>query len=145
MAPADAGRYVWEDALWRLWTSIRGSVPGFSILTPKRHIAHITDLDGMEASTFGEVIARVSRALRDAAGSEVVYVYVFGDGIPHLHVHLAPHRAGDALNSALVRGRVTEERLPSGASIIKSLDFPELGTMELEAVAAAIETELTKA
>jgi diadenosine tetraphosphate (Ap4A) HIT family hydrolase len=60
----------------------------------KRHIAHITDLDGPEAVTFGPVIARCTNALKEATRCEVVYVYVFGDSIPHLHVHLAPHVAG---------------------------------------------------
>ena len=41
----------------------------------------------------------VSRALRDETGSDLVYVYVFGGGIPHLHLHLTPHHPGDALNT----------------------------------------------
>jgi len=129
---------VWEDELWRLWTVTRGAVPGFSILTPKRHVPHVTDLVGMEAATLGEVLARTTRALRDATGSQVVYVYVFGEGISHLHIHLAPHRSGDALNSALLRGRISEERLPSGATMIKSLDFPERPADELSGIADSI-------
>ncbi|MEA2661303.1 MAG: adenylyltransferase [Chloroflexota bacterium] len=136
--PADAGRYVWDDGVWTLWTSTRGSVPGFSILMPKRHVPHITDLAGMEAATFGDVLGRSTRALREATGSAVVYVYVFGEGIAHLHVHLAPHRPGDALNSAMLRGRVTEEPLPSGATVIRSLDFPERPASELSGTADAI-------
>ena len=37
------------------------------------------------------------RALRAAAAAEKTYVYIFGDRVPHFHVNLAPHRAGDAL------------------------------------------------
>ncbi len=136
--PADAGRYVWEDELWRLWTVIQGSIPGFSILMPQRHIPHVTDLAEMEAATLGDVLARTTKALRDATGSQVVYVYVFGEGIAHLHIHLAPHRPDDALNSAMLRGRVTEERLPSGATVIRSLDFPERPLEELSRTADAI-------
>ncbi len=136
---------MWEDELWRLWTATKGAVPGFSLLTPKRHIPHVTDLAGMEAATLGEVLARTTHALRDATGSEVVYVYVFGEGIAHLHIHLAPHRSGDALNSALLRGRVSEERLPSGATMIKSLDFPERPAEELSRTADAIAKLLAEA
>ena len=143
--PADAGRYVWDDGLWRLWTATRGSVPGFSILMPKRHVPHITDLAGMEAATLGDTLGRSTKALREATATEVVYVYVFGDGIAHLHIHLAPHRPGDALNSAMLRGRVSEEPLPSGATVIRSLDFPERPEQELTETADAIAKRLAEA
>jgi diadenosine tetraphosphate (Ap4A) HIT family hydrolase len=99
---------VWSDELWRLSTSVGPGDPtlGFSYLEPKRHVPHIEDLDGAEAATFGAVIARCCRALKDATGAELVYVYVFGGGIPHLHVHLAPHTEGDALNDALLKGEL---------------------------------------
>lgn len=58
------GRYVWEDENWRLWTVTAGSVPGYSYLNARRHIPHITDLDGPEAMTLGSVLARVTRVLR---------------------------------------------------------------------------------
>ena len=54
----------------------------------------------------------------------MVYVYIFGGGIPHLHVHLGPHRAGDALDTQLIRGETEEQHLPSGATRIVSKDFP---------------------
>jgi diadenosine tetraphosphate (Ap4A) HIT family hydrolase len=54
-------------------------------------------VDGPEAATLGAVLARVTQALRVAAGAEKTYVYVFGDRVPHLHFNLAPHRDGDAL------------------------------------------------
>ena len=44
---------VWEDAHWRLTVSLEAEVAGFSYLEPRRHISHITDLDGEEARTFG--------------------------------------------------------------------------------------------
>ena len=141
----DAGLYrvqVWEDAYWRLTTSIWGEVRGFSYLEPKRHIPHITDLDGEEARTFGPVMARVTRALREETGAELVYMYVFGGGIPHLHVHLAPHREGDALNDLMIRGELTTQKLPSGATLMVSKDFPPLPEDELRAVAERVRQRL---
>jgi diadenosine tetraphosphate (Ap4A) HIT family hydrolase len=125
---------VWEDALWRLSMTHRGYTTGFGYLEPKRHVPHITELDGDEATTFGPVLARVASALKEAAGADLVYVYVFGGGIPHLHVHLGPHREGDALSSAIIRGDFTYEPLPSGAQRIVSRDFPELEADEIGAV-----------
>lgn len=125
---------VWRDARWRLSMSVSGYTPGFSYLEPLRHVPHIEDLDGEEAATFGPTIARVTRALREATQAERVFVYIFGGGIPHLHVHLAPHVTGDALNSAIIRGEMDEERLPSGATRMTSRQFPELPAAELRAV-----------
>lgn len=116
--------------------STSGATTGFAYLEPLRHIRHITDLDGAEAATFGAVMARVSTALKEAADAELVWVYIFGGGIPHLHVHLAPHRAGDALNAQILRGEIVEEPLPSGATRITSRDFPDLPAIEIERVIA---------
>ena len=117
---------VWDDAQWRLTMALEGEVAGFSYLEPKRHVPHLTDLDGEEAATFGPVLARVARDLKEATSAELVYVYVFGGGIPHLHVHLAPHRSGDALNDRMIRGEVVETRLPNGATALVSQEFPSL-------------------
>jgi diadenosine tetraphosphate (Ap4A) HIT family hydrolase len=126
---------VWRDDLWRLTMSLESEVAGFAYLEPHRHIPHITDLAGREAASLGTVLARTTAALQAATDAELVYIYVFGGGIPHLHLHLAPHRAGDALNTQLIRGEVVEERLPSGAGRITSKEFPPLPEAELRAAA----------
>lgn len=128
---------VWRDRLWRLTTSVGPGdpTPGFSYLEPLRHIRYVHELDGEESATFGPVIARCAAALKEAARAELVYVYIFGGGIPHLHVHLAPHVAGDALNESILRGEFEERPLPSGAVRIISKDFPEVPAEELARVA----------
>jgi diadenosine tetraphosphate (Ap4A) HIT family hydrolase len=91
-------RAVWQNTLWRLSLIEEGApVPGFGHLEPIRHIPFLTDLDGDEAATVGPVLARVTAALKQVTGAELVYVHVFGDRVPHLHFNLAPHRPGDAL------------------------------------------------
>jgi diadenosine tetraphosphate (Ap4A) HIT family hydrolase len=135
---------VWEDRLWRLSTTLFGAVPGFSYLEPRRHVPHITDLDGDEAATFGATIARVTSALRDATGASLVYVYVFGAGVPHLHVHLAPHRENDALNSAIIRGELTFEKLPNGATVMRSAEYPPRPDAEMRAAADRVRERLAR-
>jgi diadenosine tetraphosphate (Ap4A) HIT family hydrolase len=90
-------RRVWTDDHWRLSVVLAGPVAGFAHLEPHRHIPFITDLDGPEAATLGPVLARVTEAVRRATAADKIYVYVFGDRVPHLHFNLAPHRPGDAL------------------------------------------------
>jgi diadenosine tetraphosphate (Ap4A) HIT family hydrolase len=126
---------VWQDAHWRLTVSTSSEVAGFAYLEPKRHMRYITDLDGPEAATFGPAMARCTRALKETTGAELVYVYIFGGGVPHLHVHLAPHRAGDALSDQMIRGEIVEERLPNGMTRFFSDEFPALPRGQLMQVA----------
>ena len=81
-----------------------------------------------------KVLARTTKALREETGATLVYVYIFGDGVPHLHVHLAPHRANDALSSQMIRGELQEEHLPSGITRVVSAAFPPLPESELRRV-----------
>jgi diadenosine tetraphosphate (Ap4A) HIT family hydrolase len=125
---------VWRDDLWRLSMSRHGPTVGFAYLEPMRHIPFLADLDGPEAAAFGPAIARASSVLREVAGAELVYAYVFGGGIRHLHVHLAPNKPEGVLNTAIIEGRVEERKLPSGATDIVSLDHPELPEAEVAGV-----------
>jgi diadenosine tetraphosphate (Ap4A) HIT family hydrolase len=136
---------VWSDALWRLTVSLTAEVPGFAYLEPRRHIPDITALDGPEAETLGVVLAAVASALKEVTEAELVYVYVFGGGIPHLHLHLAPHHDSDALNANMIKGELVERRLPSGATDYVSEDYPPLPAATLLAVAARVRERLARA
>jgi diadenosine tetraphosphate (Ap4A) HIT family hydrolase len=133
---------VWQDDLWRLTTAYASETPGFSYLEPRRHITDMTQLDGAEAATFGPTLARVTSALREETGAERVYIYVFGDSVPHLHLHLAPHTTGDALNDQMIRGELVTEKLPSGLELIASKDFPPLPEAALRALAERLRARL---
>jgi diadenosine tetraphosphate (Ap4A) HIT family hydrolase len=133
---------VWRDDLWRLTLSLDAEVLGFAYLEPLRHIRSIADLDGVEAASFGAVIAKVSQSLKEATGTDFVYVYIFGDGVPHLHVHLAPHRPGDALNSQMIRGEIVSEKLPDGFERFYSREFPALPEAEQRQVVEKVRRRL---
>jgi diadenosine tetraphosphate (Ap4A) HIT family hydrolase len=133
---------VWRDDLWRLTLSLDAEVLGFAYLEPIRHIANIAELDGPEAASFGATIAKVSKTLKEATAAEIVYVYIFGDGVAHLHVHLAPHRQGDALNSQMIRGEIVSERLPNGFERFFSRNFPALPEAEQRHVADIVRRQL---
>lgn len=122
---------VWRDARWRLSMSRHGPTRGFAYLEPIRHVPYLADLDGEEAATFGPAIARACRVLREVTGAPLVYAYVFGGGIPHLHVHLAPNAPEGVLNTTIIEGRTEQRRLPSGAGEIRSLDHPDLPEEEI--------------
>lgn len=134
---------VWRDDLWRLTISLDAEVLGFAYLEPLRHIPIIADLDGPEAASFGAVMARTTQALKEATGAAIVYVYIFGDGVPHLHVHLAPHKDGDALNSQMIRGEIVSEKMPDGFERFYSPEFPALPEADQRRVADAVRGRLT--
>ena len=94
---------LWRNDRWRLTYSTFKDVFGFCYLEPIRHIRYITELNGLEADEFGTVLSRITSALRAATGAKLVYVYIYGDHIPHLHVHLAPHMDGDPFTDEVVR------------------------------------------
>lgn len=143
-ADRELGRVeVWRDDLWRLTAALAAEVPGFCYLEPRRHIPCLSDLDGPEAVSFGGVLASVATALRSATGAQLIYTYVFGGGVPHLHVHLAPHSEGDALNDQMVRGPLVERRLPSGLTELVSEQFPALPEAAQRATAARVRELLT--
>jgi diadenosine tetraphosphate (Ap4A) HIT family hydrolase len=136
---------VWRDDLWRLTLSVDAEVLGFAYLEPLRHIASIADLNGPEAQSFGATMAKVCQALKAAAEAPFVYVYIFGDGVAHLHVHLAPHREGDALNSQMIKGEIVTEKQPDGFERFYSREFPALPEAEQRRVAESVRRQLAKA
>jgi diadenosine tetraphosphate (Ap4A) HIT family hydrolase len=136
---------VWRDDLWRLTVSLDAEVLGFAYLEPIRHIATIADLDGPEAASFGATIAKACQSLKAATGTGFVYVYIFGDGVQHLHAHLAPHRPGDALNSQMIRGEIVSERLDNGFERFFSREFPALPEADQRRVAESVQRDLASA
>jgi diadenosine tetraphosphate (Ap4A) HIT family hydrolase len=133
---------VWEDGLWRLTVSLDAEIAGMSYLEPKRHIPHITDLDGEEARTLGIVLGKVSKSLRAATGANQVFLHVFGGHINHLHFFLVPHRPGDGAAARIVEGEYEIERRIGGATRWGSRVYPKLARKDLESVAERIRTLL---
>jgi histidine triad (HIT) family protein len=63
---------------------------GWLVVEPRRHAPGLPDLTDEEAAAVGRLATRCARALKEGAGAEHVYAFVYGDGVPHLHVYLAP-------------------------------------------------------
>jgi diadenosine tetraphosphate (Ap4A) HIT family hydrolase len=135
---------VWGDEIWRLTTVRVGELAGYSYLSPRRHIPHITDLEGAEAATFGSVVAMASNAIKDETGAELVYLYVFGGGLDHFHVHLAPHREpGSPLVDDPIKGAKHMTHLPSGEEVWSSDRYPLQSAEIMRAAIAGIRTRLS--
>ena len=61
-----------------------------SLWEPQRHVPGLGELRDDEASALGVLCSRLARMLTQAMNASHVYAFVYGDAVPHLHVHLAP-------------------------------------------------------
>lgn len=61
---------------------------GHVFVETKRHVARLGDLTDEEAAAVGVLVNDIAAVLRETEGAEHVYSHVYGDGVPHLHVHL---------------------------------------------------------
>jgi histidine triad (HIT) family protein len=67
---------------------------GYLMAEPKRHAPKLPDLTDAEAAALGVLAVRLSRALRDVAGAEHVYLFGRGDGVAHVHLHVVARYPG---------------------------------------------------
>jgi diadenosine tetraphosphate (Ap4A) HIT family hydrolase len=65
-------------------------IAGWAFLCAARHVQGPADFSDAEAASFGHALRAASRAVRAATGCDRVYAIAFGQGAPHLHVHLIP-------------------------------------------------------
>ena len=61
---------------------------GYVFVETKRHVAGLGELTSSEAAAVGVLVNDVATALRSTEGAEHIYSHVYGDGVPHFHVHL---------------------------------------------------------
>jgi histidine triad (HIT) family protein len=90
-ADAVVGGPVYEDAM--LYAHHVANAQGPTFLghvraETRRHIPSFAELTQAEAQALGELIARLSHALKDCTGADHVYVFFYGDHVPHLHLHI---------------------------------------------------------
>lgn len=73
---------------------------GWTFLCAVRHVQGPADFNDREAATFGPALRRISALVRQLTGCDRVYAIAFGQGAPHLHVHLIPRFDADASTRA---------------------------------------------
>lgn len=76
--------------------------PGHTLLIPRTHVEHLTDLPPDAASALAAELPRLGRAVLQATGAAGFNVLinqggVAGQVVPHVHVHIIPRKEGDSL------------------------------------------------
>jgi len=100
IARRDSGTAPLWDAIlrtpyWDVVHSYNTSLPGWLVLVARRHIESIDALTEDEAMELGQLLRRVSLALREVTGCVKTYVMQFAEQAehPHVHFHVVPRLA----------------------------------------------------
>lgn len=93
------GGVIYEDDLIyishaQLWGEEEAHYLGHVFVEPKRHVAEVADLTEEEAQRIGVYTSRIAKALLQTENMEHIYIFVFGDGAPHVHYHVIGRRPG---------------------------------------------------
>lgn len=125
-APADAVLY--RDADWACEVAEGYDVPGWYILRSRRHAEGWDALTDSEATSFGVVSQRVTRAIQEATGAPTVYFLSFGENYPHLHflliarpADLPPELRSAAILTLRAQHRDQPAALASAAAVRQAL------------------------
>jgi diadenosine tetraphosphate (Ap4A) HIT family hydrolase len=74
---------------------VLGGAPlaGWMVVAPRRHVERLEDLEPEVAGELFALATRIGAAQRATLAAEKVYVALFAEVVPHLHVHVIPRPA----------------------------------------------------
>ena len=104
---------------------------GYLIVENKRHIPGLAEQTEEEARALGLIASRLARALKICEGAEHVYEFLFGHGVPHLHIHIVARYPG-------------APREYWGTHVDEWSAAPHGSLLEIEALCARLRTYLQK-
>jgi diadenosine tetraphosphate (Ap4A) HIT family hydrolase len=86
---------LWRDDLCRVILVDDADYPGFCRVILNRHVAEMTDLDGLERARLMTVVFAVEAALREVLRPTKINLASLGNMVPHVHWHVIPRFADD--------------------------------------------------
>jgi diadenosine tetraphosphate (Ap4A) HIT family hydrolase len=66
------------------------SYKGRCVLALDQHVAELFELSDADRNRFAAHIAMTAQALKRAFGADKINYGIYGDTMPHLHIHLVP-------------------------------------------------------
>lgn len=100
-ASARDGYEIARGSLWLLrHHPDPAPLPGWLLLDSRRHLGGPVDFSDPEALAWGQAVRQASALVRALSGCDRVYAIAFGEGAPHLHLHLIPRHGGDPHTAA---------------------------------------------
>lgn len=129
-----AGRYEWhgppavvhEDEIISVFLTPRpmGGMPGHTLVTTRRHVPTVCDLNRVEEEAIGRAVGAAARMLRSVLDPDGVLV-TNGNGVaafqtvPHVHLHVIPKRADVQFPPADDPGIVPSEERHALAEVLR--------------------------
>ncbi len=86
---------VYEDKEFLAFLDVRPLNPGHTLVIPKPHARWVWDVKN--SAQYGKTVQKVANALRKALKTDYVASLIFGEEVPHAHIHLVPRFQGDDL------------------------------------------------
>lgn len=95
-------RVVYRDDHAVAFFPLRPAALGHTLVVPRRHIPDIWELPEADAACLSRTVLRVAAALRTAVAPDGLNIIQSSGAaatqtVPHLHVHLVPRWAPDAM------------------------------------------------
>lgn len=95
-------REVYRDDHAMAFFPLRPAALGHTLVVPRRHIPDIWELPEADAACLSRTVLRVATALRAAVTPDGLNIIQSSGAaatqtVPHLHVHLVPRWAADAM------------------------------------------------
>jgi len=91
---AQKSHEIGRGALWVLRHHPDPSpLPGWLLLDSVRHLGGPAEFNTGEAAAWGVAVQHASALVQELTGCDRVYAIAFGEGAPHLHLHLIPRFA----------------------------------------------------
>jgi diadenosine tetraphosphate (Ap4A) HIT family hydrolase len=121
---------AWEIGRGSLWLLRHHPEPaplaGWLLLDARRHLGGPLAFSDEEARAWGPAVRHASQLVQRLTGCERVYAIAFGEGAPHLHLHLIPRHAADPASAAwsvadLYRVVAAGERPPADPARVRQL------------------------
>lgn len=79
---------IYEDEQFLAFLDIFPYVEGHILVIPKKHYRWVWDVENI--GEYFENVTKISKHLQKVTGNDLVYSTIFGEAVPHAHIHLLP-------------------------------------------------------
>lgn len=100
---------VCEDEQFIAFLNINPHAPGHTLVVPKQLYQWVWDHPNI--GTYFALVQKIALGLRRAYGVEMIRSTIYGEQVPHAHVHVFPECAADNMNDLAYHGALLRSAL----------------------------------
>ena len=89
--------FTYENEFVVAFLDIKPTVPGHTIVIPKKHHHWFYEVPGEEANEWFGAAQAIAVGLKEKTGADYIHLSIVGKDVPHAHIHLMPRKLGDKL------------------------------------------------